>query len=270
MIQVDDRIGSVELIPILQNLMPCLCRSVSALFVLPPVTSTRLLCGDVSFEGVGPKDSPILIGIERKRLGDMLSSLRSGRYEGKQLPEMCDYYDASYLIIEGQYRCGVSGDLEKLITKAHPLGDTLGGKWWPVKLGDQVIRYTELDHLICKAQASGVRVRTAATEYETAAQVISLYTQCQKPWDKQVFTGAIHVPAELATIGKAGFVRRVAACLSGVAWAKSGDIALKFGTVRELVDAGPGELATIKGIGKVLGQRIFDQFRGNFKDPGEL
>jgi ERCC4-type nuclease len=270
MIQVDDRVGSVELIPILQNLMPCLCRSVSALFVLPPVTSTRLLCGDVSFEGVGPKDSPILIGIERKRLGDMLSSLRSGRYEGKQLPEMCDYYDASYLIIEGQYRCGVSGDLEKLITKAHPMGDTLGGKWWPVKLGDQVIRYTELDHLICKAQASGVRVRTAATEYETAAQVISLYTQSQKSWDKQVFTGAIHVPQDMATVGKASLVRRVAATLNGIGWERSGDVALKFATVKALVDAAPSEWETVRGIGKTLARRAFDQIRGEYKDKGEL
>lgn len=271
MIEVDDRIGSVELIPTLQFLSPVLCLPSSGIH-LPSVTSTRLLCGDIRFEGVGPNGTKTLIGVERKRLMDMLNSLRSGRYEGKQLPEMCDYYDTAYLFIEEQFRCGAGGDLERYVTNANHLAEVTGGRWFPVQMGSggQTIRYAELDHLICKAQASGVRVRTSATEYETCAQVISLYTHHQKVWDKQRFTGALHVPQELATIGKAGLVRRVAACLTGIGWQKSGDVALKFETVKELVDAGPGEWSTIRGVGKTLAQRAFDQLRGQYKDPGEL
>ena len=270
MIQVDDRVGSVELIPILQNLVPKLCRASSGI-PFPSVTSTRLLCGDACFDGIGTNDSKLLIGVERKRLKDMLNSIRSGRYSGKQLPEMLEYYDVSYLIIEGRYRCGATGDLEHLVTSAHPLGDTLGGKWFPVQIGNQTIRFTELDHFICSMQQfTGVKVRSSWTDYDTAAQIVSLYTHYQKAPEKHHSHQALHTPAEYATIGKAGLVRRVAAALSGIGWQKSADVALKFGTVKEMVEAGPGEWETVRGVGKTLAKRAFDQLRGDWRDPGEL
>jgi hypothetical protein len=72
-------------------------------------------------------------------------------------------------------------------------------------------------------------------------------------------------------IGKAGLVRRMAACLSGVGWEKSAQVALKFQTVYDMVMAEPEEWKTIKpGFGKILAKRAYDQLRGEYKDPGEL
>lgn len=273
MISVDDRIGSIELLPILQTLIPSLCSAQK--FHLTPdsqpsVTSQRLLCGDICFDGQGPKGLSS-IGIERKRLGDMLNSMRSGRYSGGQLPAMLSFYDHCYLFIEGLYRCGPTGDLEYLQTRAHPLANALGGGWCPYRLGNQVIRYTELDHFISTLQShTPVRVRTSATDYETCAQIISLYTHYQDPWDSHHAHESIHVPQSMVTIGKAGLVRKWAADLSGIGWQRSGAVAAKFRTGLELAQAGPEEWATIPGIGKTLAHRAFDQIRGLFKDKGEL
>ena len=267
MIQVDDRVGSVELVPFLQDLAPQLCHSIPT----PPIKTSRLLSGDVAFDGVGRDGGKIVVGVERKRLGDMVNSMRSGRYEGSQLPGMSEYYDRVHLIIEGRYRCNLAGDLEKWVVGSqseHHAAES--GLWRIFMLKDQVIRYTELDHLICRAQASGVRVRTSGDEQETAAQIISLYTQYQKPFDKQIFNGAIHTPQTMATVGKASLVRRVAATLSGIGWERSGDVALKFGTVKEMMEAGPAEWETIRGVGKTLARRAYDQLRGDYKDKGEL
>jgi ERCC4-type nuclease len=270
LISVDDRIGSIELLPILQQMIPSLCSAVKYLSTSPAVTSTRLLCGDICFDGQGPKGISS-IGIERKRLGDMLNSIRSGRYSGGQLPQMLNFYDHSYLFIEGYYRCGYDGSLEQLQTRAHDMAPALGGGWVPMRLGSQIIRYTELDHFICTLQSkTPVKIRTSINPHETCAQIISLYTHYLEPWDSHHSHESLHVPQSLVTVGKAGLVRKWAADLSGIGWQRSGAVAVKFRTGLELASAGPEEWATIPGIGKTLAHRAFDQIRGLFKDKGEL
>lgn len=270
MITVDDRIGSIELIPILQDLAQVLCRSKSQ--VPPPVTSSRLLGGDICFDGLGPSSKRLMIGIERKRLRDMMNSIRSGRYSGHQLPEMLDLYDQCYLIIEGHHRCGPAGELEALVTHAHPLGDTMGGKWVPVTCGStQTFRYTELDHFCCTLeQMTRVRVRRTNTDYETCAQILSLYSHYQKPYEQHHSHEAMHVPQTLATLGKAGLVRKWAADLAGIGWTKSGAVANKFQTGLDLANASVEQWETIKpGIGKVMAKRCWEQIRGIWREKGE-
>ena len=148
MISVDDRIGSIELIPILQSAAQTLCSAKHK--VIPPVTSTRLVAGDVCFDGNGQGGKRIAVGIERKRLRDMINSIRTGRYAGSQLPTMLDLYDDCYLIIEGYQRCGQDGELETLLTRAESFSSGLSGKWAPLTIGNnQTFRFTELDHFIC-------------------------------------------------------------------------------------------------------------------------
>jgi ERCC4-type nuclease len=271
MISVDDRIGSIELIPILQEIAQILCSSKS--FIPPPrITSCRMVASDFCFDGLGACGKRIGVGIERKRISDMLNSIRSGRYAGSQMVDMLALYDDCYLIVEGYHRCSSDGYLEILHTQADPLGSGLGGKWFPLKLGQQLVRYTELDHFLCtQERCTKVKVRRTNTEYETAAQVISLYTHYQQEFDKHHSHQALHQPQHLATIGKAGLVRKWAADLDGVGWSKSGNVAVKFKTGLEMANASIEDWMTIKpGFGKVLAKRAYDQIRGDHKGKGEL
>lgn len=268
MISVDDRIGSIELIPLLQQMAPALIRESSGIRI-PQISSTRLLSGDICFDGVGVNSSRTCIGIERKRLRDMISSIRSGRYSGAQLPAMLGYYDHSYLIIEGYARCGVDGELETLITHADPLGGSLGGKWVPLTIGNQTFRYFELDHFITSMELyTPVKVRRTHTDYQTAVEALSIFTHHQKPPEAHHAHQALHKPQTMATIGKAGLVRKVAACLEGIGWERSANVAVKFQTVYDMVMADASEWK-MSGIGKVLAQRAFDQLRGKYKPENE-
>lgn len=90
MIYVDDRAGSNELIE------PLLALDF-------PVEVTRLDFGDLAFMGRGVEGAPTFIGIEHKKLPDLVQSLMSDRLAGHQLPGMLGLYDRSYLVIEGEW-----------------------------------------------------------------------------------------------------------------------------------------------------------------------
>jgi len=98
MIYVDSRVGSKELFAPLQALGL-------------EVALTTLEFGDVCFEGKGPKTSLVEIGIELKTLGDAISSLRSGRLSGHQLPGLRQTYTHTWLILEGQWRHNEAGQI---------------------------------------------------------------------------------------------------------------------------------------------------------------
>jgi ERCC4-type nuclease len=250
-----------------------ICSAKSA--TVPRVTSARLIGGDVCFDGLGANGKRLSVGIERKRLhpknSDIISSIRTGRYAGHQLPEMNDLYDDCYLIVEGYGRCGEDGALEALVTNARDTGPNLGGHWMAVTLGNSVIRYTELEHWInTLTRCTKVHVYKSSTPWETAAQILSLYTHYQKPLEDHHGHEQLHVPQTTATIGKASFVRRVAAQLTGIGWDKSAQIDLAFNSVAQMCEAGPGDWSRLKGIGKVLANRIVDQLHGRYSDPGEL
>lgn len=269
MISVDDRTGSIELLPFLQSHPHA-----------PPVSSCRLPSGDVAFDGLGPKGRST-IGIERKRVKDMMNSIRSGRYSGHQLPELLGYYEEFFLFVEGVFREGNDGRLEILLSKelndqkpAYKSGYA-SGKWFTVATGSNDIgspyRYTELDHFLCTIEShTPVKVRRTNSIWDTVDQILSLYSHRQKPWDKHHAYEAIYAPQITATIGKASLVRRVAAALSGIGWEKSGNIDVKFSSVEDMLQAGPKEWATIPGIGKTLADRAFKQLRGQWVDPKEL
>ena len=200
----------------------------------------------------------------------MMNSIRSGRYSGHQLPEMLDYFDHCYLIIEGYQRCSRDGELETLMTSAHPLGDSLGGKWVPVTAGNSsTFRFFELDHFIATLEScTSVHVRRTHTDHETCAEILSLYTHHQTAPEDHHAHQALHKPQNHATIGKAGLVRKVAACIEGIGWQKSANVAVKFNTVEEMINA-DAKGWIMPGIGKVLAQRAFDQLRGKYKPKGE-
>ncbi len=73
--------------------------------------SAELPFGDVAFQGRGNGGKPVSIGIEFKKIGENVASLRSGRLCGHQLPGMRDAYDFSYLLVEGELLYDKKGQL---------------------------------------------------------------------------------------------------------------------------------------------------------------
>jgi ERCC4-type nuclease len=97
---VDSRAGSKDLIQPLVDLGL-------------PVESTELGFGDIAFQGRGANATPVLIGIEFKKLDELVQALRTERLQGYQMIGMRATYTHSYLFIEGELLYDKKGRLLK-------------------------------------------------------------------------------------------------------------------------------------------------------------
>ena len=68
------------------------------------VEETELPSGDLAFTGRGEGGVPVEIGIEFKKLSELIGSVRTGRLQGYQLPAMQESgYDFKWLLVEGEW-----------------------------------------------------------------------------------------------------------------------------------------------------------------------
>lgn len=247
MIYIDNRVGSVELLPTFQSHRN-----------RPDCQSTRLTSGDFCFSGIGVMGN-CMIGVERKRLKDMLNSIRSGRFSGEQLPKLLEQYEYIYLIIEGIWRCNwESGTLE----------EQWGTGWMPVQLSSNGALFMALElqsFLNTIATRTPVHVLHSSNARDTVDQVVGLERYYSKPWDKHHGHMALHTPPNHVLLGKAGTVRRVAAALDGVGWERSGTVATYFKSVEEMVAATIKEWTALPGFGKVLATKVWKELHGEYQ-----
>lgn len=159
MIAVDSRAGSKDLIkPLLAAGMP--------------VSSETLLYGDLAFEGRGPDSTTLSVGIEFKMLGDMIASIRSGRFTGPreagtlgQLHGMVASYDHAWLMVEGYWR---TDDRGRIVAYQGPKKG-----WTPVPGG---MGGAELDkHLLTFEVCAGIHVWRTTSRADTIRAIASLY-----------------------------------------------------------------------------------------------
>ena len=154
-----------------------------------PVRVLRLEFGDVTFQGNGP-DGECSVGIERKRLSDLLNSMLDRRLAGHQLRGLGNAYDFRYLIAEGVWRPGPHGEIEELV----------GRNWVPFysrEPGRPAVAYrqlqnflTTLEFMACRpgpgtgtgpdpgpgpGPGPGLVIRRTSNLHETAVQVIALW-----------------------------------------------------------------------------------------------
>lgn len=148
---VDDRAGSGEL-----HLELC------ALGL--PAKIQRLEAGDFSFVGEGRGHKPARIGVERKRLSDVLASVTDGRFAGEQLPKMVAAYDAVWLLVDDIWRCSSDGTIE--VYGRGKWGPTYGKRWM----------YRELEAwMLTMTVKAGVHVRCVSGAGASARFIATLY-----------------------------------------------------------------------------------------------
>ena len=197
MLLVDPRIGSSDLYVSLKRL--------GKNHNIPVEMSKKEMdAGDFCFEGHGP-DGRCLIGVERKKVRDMITCIRNGRFAGHQLPLMEQMYQFQYLIIEGLYRPSADGLIEE------PVG-TPGKKYWqPISINGSRHMYIELaGALFTLEQMTNLHIHYAPTSDTTVQHLLTLYRWWNgKKWDRYTSHRVQHA-THVEIMGKWPLRRRVA------------------------------------------------------------
>jgi ERCC4-type nuclease len=237
-ILIDRRIGSAELLKPIESLGV-------------KVSLETLDAGDMAFEGNGARGT-CLVGIERKCIGDMMTSIESKRLTDKQIPAMTQLYDHNYIVVEGMFKQGAGGTLE--IYK--------WGKWMELKAGPRKFTYPQmLKYVNTMMLMAGFHYLRTSTPDETALTVVSLYHWFQKDWSKHKGLTGFHAGADHVTITAPGLLRRVAAELPGIGWERSAEVSKKFGTLWAMSIADEEQWTSIPGIGKKIAANVVKAIR---------
>lgn len=215
-----------------------------------PVELITMNFADAAFLGHGAEgENSVSLGIEIKKIRDLLNSIQDGRLSGHQLPGLLRSYDAVWLIIEGLWRPSPTDGLLELYVR---------GKWEALALGRRQYLYKEAsNYLTTLEMKAGIRIRRTANGEETAHVIADLYRWWNdKAWEQHRSHLSLHRHVEHALLVSPPLRRRIAAELPGIGQDRSGAVAGHFKTTREMLAAGVPEWRAIKGIGGTLAKRI--------------
>lgn len=226
MILVDDRVGSKDLVKPLKA---------AGL----PAEKMRLDYADVAFNGRGPENSTLGIGIELKTLGDMVGSIRSGRFAGHQLPGLRDAYDRVWLMVEGLWRTDEQG----LVCSYQ--GPRRG--WRPIP--GRITGNEFEKHLYSFELCGGVHVRHTIDRAGTVRALATLYRWwTDKPFESHSSHLAVHDAPTLVAVSD---FRAAVMKWPGIGMKASIAVEAHFkSSIRRAANASVDEWASIQTIGK--------------------
>lgn len=241
--RIDPRAGSGDLHPLLIR------RGVKG------AELATLTYGDISITGNGPEGCPVAVGVEIKKLPDLVQCIDNGRFVGHQLPGMLECYDQIWLLVEGIWREDSQG------TVSCPRGAT----WKPLIAGTGHFSASALNGFLLTVQIKlGVRVMFTGTRQQT---VDWLY-QLNRWWTGKEYEDhrahlAFDNSAALTLVSRPSLVRRMAKELPGIGWGRSAAVARRFPSVFEMCMADEPEWAAIDGIGKITAKRVTEAINGS-------
>lgn len=201
----------------------------------------RLEFGDISFESHDGKK----IGLERKTLRDLLSSMTTGRLLGHQVPGLLNMYDVTYLIVEGVWKAS---------PKSAALLTRCGKKWIPIRFGKRFYTHREFYSFLNSLEILfGIHCITTYSIVQTACVVRALHHWWNKP-EHHTEIGA----KPMLDISKYNTVLfRWAYCLPGVGKKKAKAVSEYFTSPVDLATAQEKVFEEVPGIGKNLARSIY-------------
>ncbi len=235
MIYIDNRAGSKELYNYFRK---------------GTVELTRLEFADFAFMGNG-KDGFFPIGVERKRIGDLVNSMTSGRLAGHQLPGLRNSYEVVYLLIEGLWRPNPrDGVMEFYVNNRRWIPMTQGKRRFMAR---DVYKYINTLCLL-----GGIRLApTTATPRESAQWIQAMYSW----WNDKEFNEHVSIEKEYNQYAqfytkKVPFLQRVFSELPDIGKNKARSLSDRYRTLWDLVTTNKQELMSIEGIGPKIAERI--------------
>ena len=247
MLLIDPRIGSGDLPTFLKRIRP----------MKGKYKKQKLLSADAAFIGSGPDGLPVRVGIERKRVSDLIQCIHNGRFAGTQLPRMQKMYNSIWLVIEGPYKRGESGEV------LVPRGGKGGRIIWTPPPGAGIM-YVGLKHwLIGMVEGCGIHKEETGSAMETARFLAFLHSWWETPWDKHKSHIAFDTSAPGAKIRteKAAFKARVAKECIGLSTVLGRRASAHFASGRTMFNAGVEEWEKIDGIGRPKAKAVVEEIR---------
>ena len=233
-LSVDPRTGSGELLSLIKR------RGV-------PAKHATLPAADFAFSGLGPGGQAVRVGIERKKLSDVLTCIQDGRFAGHQLPLLLEHYDVRWLVVEGSWRAEPRTGLLQV-----PAGK---GGWVRLDRGG-VKLVSALDNwLFDMIHKAGVLYWHTWGDEETADFVARQYHWwcLGKGWESHKAHLALHKFVDASVWERQlGQVGRTAASLPGVGGDKARKIQEHFKTVKAMVNAPISEWRKVLGVADTL------------------
>lgn len=228
MILVDSRAGSDELLkPLLKLGLPA--------------EETLLDYGDIAFLGKGEGGKQLFIGVEHKRVSDLVQSLSTGRLAGHQLPGMVQTYDRIWLIIEGEWQADEHGSVTMWRGGRGRRGKVRGSP--PA---------VELEKRILGLEIrGGIHVRHCPTRADTVRFLFALYRWwTDKDLDAHRSHLAIHAPdMDRGLAIPISDFRAIVAQVPGIGLARSQAVEVAFGgSFRRMMLATPQQWADIRTV----------------------
>lgn len=247
MILIDSRAGSRELLECPDLVGRC--------------ESATLEFGDAALSGHGPGGGSISIGVEMKKVSDLLSSISTGRLGGHQIPGLLRSYDVTWLAIYGTVRVGPNNLLQV----------RRGPKWSNFKLGRRPVPWSYLEgalisyQLLATMAGKPLFVKWLYDIDEIAAWLVVLDHWAEKKWDRHRALSVFDKSREMIAPPNANPVEmqiaRTAASLPGLDWVRGWAAARHFESVTAMMDAGVKDWLRIRGIGPVLAKTAVEIIR---------
>ena len=238
MIYIDDRIGSKELHP---------------KFPKGSARLTYLQYADFMFTG-HYADGDVLVGIERKRIGDLISGMTTGRIAGKQLIGLLNSYHYIYLVVEGEMRANPRDGL--LEVKYH-------GHWCPYKAGKRtfmardVWAYLNTLEIVC-----GLHCHYCPVDMDTVYYIMALHHWWAKEYEEHRSHLQAHQRPGPVQLTKQSVFQRMVGQMDGIGFDKAKALDRRFDSISALISATRNELMEVDGIGKKLSEDIIKQLWG--------
>ena len=218
-----------------------------------------LTYGDFFFFGLWDDGREIRVSGERKKLGDLVSCIHTGRHLQQLRDARGQGYEFHFLIIEAEMRPN---------PKTGLLQHRLYGKWMNFLLipdnPKSTIEYFRVDDYLNEiAWYAGVVIKYSSSAKETANQVIGIYEMFQKVPEDHTSLNKFYTPPEPVVsflLGRPGLLRRIVKEYEGIGWERSLEVETFFeGHVKAFDQASAAELQKIDGIGKKLAQSIIEE-----------
>lgn len=243
-ILLDNRVGSKDLFPALKKY---------------GAKMVRLESADIMFTGNGP-EGPVGIGIERKRITDLVGSMESGRLVDHQIPLLLEHYERPYILIEGLWRTNPK-------TGHFEYRRSATDAWRPLRFRERTFYGKSIHGFINTLQSLvGIPVVQCHSKTETVHWILALYDWWNKEWGKhkshrtlQQSCKGTWQPSQFST--RPNIVRRVAACLPGIGDERSLAVSQRFQTPLEMFEATVEDWQEIAGIGKGTAEKVTKALR---------